>query len=192
MAVVTMKQLLESGVHFGHQTRRWNPKMAPFIYAQRNGIHILDLAKSAKHLEAALVAANKNYADAIRAKEGFAAAVKNKPEREAQAALQAATVYAETAARNARDAQARLDAAKAGNKTKAEAVKTTQAAAAAANKAVGEAADKAAAATARATKKAERIAKLEAKLAALKNPVGTAARKANKKPSKVTILKMAA
>ena len=54
------------------------------------------------------------------------------------------------------------------------------------------AADKAAAATARATKKAERIAKLEAKLAALKNPVGTAARKANKKPSKVTILKMAA
>ena len=54
MAPVTMRDLLEVGAHFGHQTRRWNPKMAPFIYAQRNGIHILDLAKSAKHLQAAL------------------------------------------------------------------------------------------------------------------------------------------
>jgi small subunit ribosomal protein S2 len=44
MAAVTMRELLEVGAHFGHQTRRWNPKMAPFIYAQRNGIHILDLA----------------------------------------------------------------------------------------------------------------------------------------------------
>jgi small subunit ribosomal protein S2 len=49
-----MRDLLEVGAHFGHQTRRWNPKMAPFIYAQRNGIHILDLAKSAKHLQIAL------------------------------------------------------------------------------------------------------------------------------------------
>ena len=49
-----MRDLLEVGAHFGHQTRRWNPKMAPFIYAQRNGIHILDLAKSAKHLQFAL------------------------------------------------------------------------------------------------------------------------------------------
>jgi small subunit ribosomal protein S2 len=54
MATVTMRDLLEVGAHFGHQTRRWNPKMAPFIYAQRNGIHILDLAKSAKHLQVAL------------------------------------------------------------------------------------------------------------------------------------------
>ncbi len=54
MAPVTMRDLLEVGAHFGHQTRRWNPKMAPYIYAQRNGIHILDLAKSAKHLQVAL------------------------------------------------------------------------------------------------------------------------------------------
>jgi len=46
MAVITMKQLLEAGVHFGHQTRRWNPKMAPYIYTERNGIHIIDLQKS--------------------------------------------------------------------------------------------------------------------------------------------------
>ena len=59
MATITMRDLLEVGAHFGHQTRRWNPKMAPYIYAQRNGIHILDLAKSAKHLQIAL--------DAVRA-----------------------------------------------------------------------------------------------------------------------------
>ncbi len=53
MAVVTMKQLLEAGVHFGHQTRRWNPKMAPFIFTQRNGIHIIDLQKSVPLIEAA-------------------------------------------------------------------------------------------------------------------------------------------
>ncbi len=46
MSVVTMKQLLEAGVHFGHQTRRWNPKMAPYIFTERNGIHIIDLQKS--------------------------------------------------------------------------------------------------------------------------------------------------
>ena len=46
MAVVSMKQLLEAGVHFGHQTRRWNPKMAPYIFTERNGIHIIDLQKS--------------------------------------------------------------------------------------------------------------------------------------------------
>ena len=45
MSVVTMKSLLESGVHFGHQTKRWNPKMARFIFSQRNGIHIIDLLK---------------------------------------------------------------------------------------------------------------------------------------------------
>jgi small subunit ribosomal protein S2 len=53
MAVVNMKQLLEAGVHFGHQTRRWNPKMAPYIFTERNGIYILDLQKTVKLLEQA-------------------------------------------------------------------------------------------------------------------------------------------
>ncbi len=53
MAVVSMKQLLEAGVHFGHQTRRWNPKMAPYIYMERNGIYIIDLQKTVKKLEEA-------------------------------------------------------------------------------------------------------------------------------------------
>ena len=53
MSVVSMKQLLEAGVHFGHQTRRWNPKMAEYIYCERNGIYIIDLAKTVKKLEEA-------------------------------------------------------------------------------------------------------------------------------------------
>src|SRR5579872_1593832 len=53
MAVVGMKQLLEAGVHFGHQTRRWNPKMKPYIYTERNGIHIIDLQKTVTMLERA-------------------------------------------------------------------------------------------------------------------------------------------
>lgn len=53
MGVVSMKQLLESGVHFGHQTRRWNPKMKPFIFTERNGIYIIDLQKTVKGLEKA-------------------------------------------------------------------------------------------------------------------------------------------
>ncbi|NLL46252.1 MAG: 30S ribosomal protein S2 [Clostridiales bacterium] len=53
MAIVSMKQLLEAGVHFGHQTRRWNPKMAPYIYMERNGIYIIDLQKTVKKLEEA-------------------------------------------------------------------------------------------------------------------------------------------
>lgn len=53
MSVVTMKQLLEAGVHFGHQTRRWNPKMARFIFTERNGIHIIDLQKTLPLLEEA-------------------------------------------------------------------------------------------------------------------------------------------
>ncbi len=53
MAIVSMKQLLESGVHFGHQTRRWNPKMKPYIFAERNGIYIVDLQKTVKGLERA-------------------------------------------------------------------------------------------------------------------------------------------
>ena len=51
MAVVSMKQLLEAGVHFGHQTRRWNPKMGTYIYTERNGIYIIDLQKTVKKLE---------------------------------------------------------------------------------------------------------------------------------------------
>ena len=51
MSVVSMKQLLEAGVHFGHQTRRWNPKMAPYIFTERNGIDIIDLQKTVKKLE---------------------------------------------------------------------------------------------------------------------------------------------
>ena len=53
MSVVSMKQLLEAGVHFGHQTRRWNPKMAEYIFTERNGIYIIDLAKTVKKLEEA-------------------------------------------------------------------------------------------------------------------------------------------
>ncbi len=53
MSVISMKQLLEAGVHFGHQTRRWNPKMATYIYTERNGIYIIDLQKTVKKLEEA-------------------------------------------------------------------------------------------------------------------------------------------
>ena len=53
MAVVSMKQLLEAGVHFGHQTRRWNPKMAEYIFTERNGIYIIDLQKTVRKLEEA-------------------------------------------------------------------------------------------------------------------------------------------
>ena len=53
MAVISMKQLLEAGVHFGHQTRRWNPKMAPYIFTERNGIYIIDLQKTVKKIEEA-------------------------------------------------------------------------------------------------------------------------------------------
>lgn len=54
MASVSMKTLLESGVHFGHQTRRWNPKMRPFIFTERNGIHIIDLQQTVRRLEEAM------------------------------------------------------------------------------------------------------------------------------------------
>ncbi|ADL68939.1 30S ribosomal protein S2 [Thermoanaerobacterium thermosaccharolyticum] len=53
MSVISMKQLLEAGVHFGHQTRRWNPKMAPYIFTERNGIYIIDLQKTVKKIEEA-------------------------------------------------------------------------------------------------------------------------------------------
>ena len=53
MAAVTMKSLLEAGAHFGHQTRRWDPRMRPFIFTQRNGIHIIDLQQTVRRLEEA-------------------------------------------------------------------------------------------------------------------------------------------
>ncbi|MGV2386122.1 MAG UNVERIFIED_CONTAM: 30S ribosomal protein S2, partial [Thermobifida fusca] len=53
MSAVSMKQLLEAGVHFGHQTRRWNPKMKPYIYGERNGIHIIDLRQTLEQIEKA-------------------------------------------------------------------------------------------------------------------------------------------
>ena len=55
-SVVSMKQLLESGVHFGHATRRWNPKMAKYIFTSRNGIYIIDLQKTANQIEKAYAA----------------------------------------------------------------------------------------------------------------------------------------
>ncbi len=56
----TMRQLLEAGVHFGHQTHRWNPKMKPFIYGSRNGIHIIDLAQTVPLLHQALLAVSRH------------------------------------------------------------------------------------------------------------------------------------
>ena len=53
MSVISIKQLLEAGVHFGHHTRRWNPKMAPFIFQERNGIHIIDLSQTVKRFDTA-------------------------------------------------------------------------------------------------------------------------------------------
>lgn len=53
MSVISMKNLLEAGVHFGHQTRRWNPKMKKFIFTERNGIYIIDLQKTVKKTEEA-------------------------------------------------------------------------------------------------------------------------------------------
>jgi small subunit ribosomal protein S2 len=62
MPSASMRQLLEAGIHFGHQTRRWNPKMKPFIFAERNGIHIIDLAQTVKRLDLALDAARETVA----------------------------------------------------------------------------------------------------------------------------------
>lgn len=63
MSVISMKQLLEAGVHFGHQTRRWNPKMAPYIYTERNGIYIIDLQKSVGKVDDAYKAIKDVVAD---------------------------------------------------------------------------------------------------------------------------------
>jgi small subunit ribosomal protein S2 len=67
MPAVSMRELLEAGVHFGHQTRRWNPKMRPYIFAERNGIHIIDLAQTVERLDAAIdfVRQTTGHGDAI-------------------------------------------------------------------------------------------------------------------------------
>ena len=82
MAVVTMKQLLEAGVHFGHQTRRWNPKMKPYIFTERNGIYIIDLQKTVKLMEVAY-----NFARDIAAQGGSIIFVGTK--KQAQESIQA-------------------------------------------------------------------------------------------------------
>ena len=73
MSVIIMKQLLEAGVHFGHQTRRWNPKMAPYIYTERNGIYIIDLQKSVGKVDEAYKAvadiARRRYCSVCRNQE---------------------------------------------------------------------------------------------------------------------------
>ena len=86
MSVVSMKQLLEAGVHFGHQTRRWNPKMAEYIYCERNGIYIIDLQKTVKKLEEAYsfvrdVAANGQSILFVGTKKQAAEAVKEEASR---------------------------------------------------------------------------------------------------------------
>ena len=86
MAVVSMKQLLEAGVHFGHQTRRWNPKMAEYIFMERNGIYIIDLQKTVKKLEEAYsfvrdLAANGQSVLFVGTKKQAQDAVKEEAER---------------------------------------------------------------------------------------------------------------
>lgn len=86
MAVVSMKQLLEAGVHFGHQTRRWNPKMAPYIFTERNGIYIIDLQKTVKKLEDAYmfvrdIAANGDQILFVGTKKQAADSIKEEAER---------------------------------------------------------------------------------------------------------------
>ena len=84
--VVSMKQLLEAGVHFGHQTRRWNPKMAPYIFTERNGIYIIDLQKTVKKLEEAYmfvrdVAANGDSLLFVGTKKQASDAIREEAER---------------------------------------------------------------------------------------------------------------
>ena len=81
-----MKQLLEAGVHFGHQTRRWNPKMAPYIYTERNGIYIIDLQKTVKKLEEAYnfvrdISANGGYVLFVGTKKQAQDAIKEEAAR---------------------------------------------------------------------------------------------------------------
>lgn len=86
MGVVSMKQLLEAGVHFGHQTRRWNPKMARYIFTERNGIYIIDLQKTVKKLEEAYmfvrdVAANGDNVLFVGTKKQAGGSIKEEAER---------------------------------------------------------------------------------------------------------------
>ena len=86
MSIVSMKQLLEAGVHFGHQTRRWNPKMATYIYTERNGIYIIDLQKTVKKLEEAYmfirdVAANGDSILFVGTKKQASDAIREEAER---------------------------------------------------------------------------------------------------------------
>ena len=86
MSVISMKQLLEAGVHFGHQTRRWNPKMAEYIFAERNGIYIIDLQKTVKKLEEAYlfvrdVAANGDNVLFVGTKKQAGESIKEEAER---------------------------------------------------------------------------------------------------------------
>jgi small subunit ribosomal protein S2 len=86
MAVISMKQLLEAGVHFGHQTRRWNPKMAPYIFTERNGIYIIDLSKTVYKVDEAYefvksVAAEGKPVLFVGTKKQAQAAVKDEAER---------------------------------------------------------------------------------------------------------------
>lgn len=86
MSVISMKQLLEAGVHFGHQTRRWNPKMAKFIFTERNGIYIIDLQKTVKKLEEAYmfirdVSANGDSVLFVGTKKQAADAIREEAER---------------------------------------------------------------------------------------------------------------
>ncbi len=91
MPPVSMRQLLEAGVHFGHQTRRWNPKMRPFIFAERNGIHIIDLAQTVQRLDVALDFARETVArgDAVL----FVGTKKQAQEPVAQEAVRANQPY---------------------------------------------------------------------------------------------------
>ena len=89
MAVISMKQLLEAGVHFGHQTRRWNPKMAKYIFTERNGIHVIDLQQTVKMVDAAYefvrdAAANDAVILFVGTKKQAADAVKEEAERAGQ------------------------------------------------------------------------------------------------------------
>ena len=86
MSVVSMKQLLEAGVHFGHQTRRWNPKMAPYIFTERNGIYIIDLSKTVRKMDEAYefvksVAAEGKPVLFVGTKKQAQAAIKDEAER---------------------------------------------------------------------------------------------------------------
>ena len=89
MAVISMKQLLEAGVHFGHQTRRWNPKMAKYIFTERNGIHVIDLQQTVKFADQAYdfmrdAAANDAVILFVGTKKQAADAVKEEAERAGQ------------------------------------------------------------------------------------------------------------